>query len=91
MVSANARNPTYKEQTYRESCTILKTCSAEGIFLVPAVIWKRVAGHLYEWYQDETAENYWHGYSEKDYNNHGIMMEYLTKVFEPLDKPQYVI
>lgn len=91
IVSTSSRNPAYKEHTNRESCTVLETCSAEGVFLIPAVIWKSVAGHLCEWYQEETAENYWYGYSEKGFNNRGIMIEYLRKVFEPSTRPEYVI
>jgi len=50
-----------------------------------------MAGHLCEWYKDETQENYWYAYSNKGYNNHNLMMEYLVKVFEPSTKPKYKI
>ena len=91
IVSKATREPTYKEQTNRESCTVLETCSASGVFLLPAIIWKSTAGHLCEWYQDALKENYWFAYSDKGYNNHGIMIEYLAKVFEPSTRPRYEI
>lgn len=81
---------TFKEQTNRESCTVIDTGSAIGRFLTPIIIWKSKAGHLCGWYRDSMKENYWYGYSSTGYNNTGITLEYLEKVFEPETKPKYI-
>jgi len=38
IIAKSICEPTYKEHTNRESCTVLETYSAAGVFIIPAII-----------------------------------------------------
>lgn len=77
-----------KEQTNRESCSLVECVSAAGNYINPTIIWRAKNAHRCGWYKDKSyvdteIQDWWFGFSEKGYNTKGITYEWLQKVFEP--------
>lgn len=88
MTAVHGSDKTYKEQTNRESCSLVECASAAGDYINPTIIWRAKSAHRCGWYKDisylETeVQDWWFGYSNKGYNTKGITLEWLQKVFEP--------
>lgn len=88
---------TYKENTNRESCSLLESASAAGDYTNPTILWK-AKEHRCVWYRDSELEetelkDWMFGVSDKGYNSKGITLEWLMLVFGPetrwtLDNPE---
>lgn len=85
-VAVEGSDRTFKEQTNRESCTLIEAISAAGEYTNPTIIWKAKKAHRMGWYRGESdpkTANWLFGFSEKGYNNKQITLEWLCKLFDP--------
>lgn len=87
IVSKARRDPVFKEDHSRESCTVVEGISAEGKVLPPLIIY-RGEHFLCGWFREEKEEVYWYGHSTKGYTNNQLTLEYFEKIFEPETRPK---
>ena len=58
----------YKEQQVRESCTVVETIGADGIFLTPLIIF-RGENQLAGWHKTKKEMEFWYDNATKGFNN----------------------
>jgi hypothetical protein len=76
------RDPQFKEQGNRESCTTVCSISAEGKSVTPLIVFKGKT-QLAGWHRKKKTEEYYYAVQENGYIDTHITIEYMTKIFGP--------
>jgi len=85
-ITRNVRaSSVYKEQRVRESCKVVESVAADGLFLTLLIIFHG-ENQLAGWHKTKKEMKFWYGNATKSFNNNKICLEYMEKLFEPETK-----